>query len=171
MTIFDYLLNIGLISLVVLQMRGRALDRRGLVLPLVLVGWAASYYLHGIPTAGSDLAMVIAGTLIGVSLGTASGFLTRLSLRSDGVPIAKATGWAALLWVLGIGSRLGFALYAQHGGQATIGRFSMAHHLTAAGWVTALVLMSFAEVISRTLLLWARSRNLTGVPTSALALG
>jgi hypothetical protein len=171
MTIFDYLLNIGLISLVVLQMRGRALDRRGLVLPLVLVGWAASHYLHGIPTAGNDLPMVVAGTLIGVSLGTASGFLTRLSLRSDGVPIAKATGWAALLWVLGIGSRLGFSLYAQHAGQATIGRFSMAHHLTAAGWVTALVLMSFAEVISRTLLLWARSRNLTSLPTSALALG
>ena len=52
MTIFDYLLNIVLVALVVLQMRGRRLDRRGLVLPLVLVAWAASHYLHGIPTVG-----------------------------------------------------------------------------------------------------------------------
>lgn len=171
MTIFDYLLNIGLISLVVLQMRGRALDRRGLVLPLVLVGWAASKYLHGIPTAGNDLVMVVGGTLLGATLGIASAFLTRVTVRPDGVPFAKATGWAGVLWVVGIGSRMGFSLYAQHGGQAAIGRFSVAHHITPAGWVTALVLMSFAEVISRTLLLWVRSRQLAGPISPAVAVG
>ncbi len=170
MTIFDYLLNIGLISLVVLQMRGRRLDRRGLVLPLVLVGWAASHYLHGIPTVGNDLVMVVGGTLVGASLGLASGLLTRVSVRDDGVPFAKATGWAALLWVLGIGSRLGFSLYAQHGGQEAIGRFSLAHHITPAAWVPALVLMSFAEVISRTLLLWVRSRSLATPMNPAIAM-
>lgn len=171
MTIFDYLLNVGLIALVVLQMRGRRLDRRGLVLPLVLVGWAASQYLHGIPTAGNDPVMVAGGTLVGVLLGTASGFLTRVSVQPDGVAFAKATGWAALLWTLGIGARLGFSLYAQHGGHAAIGRFSLAHHLTPAGWVTALVLMAFAEVISRTMVLWVRSRALGGLATPAVAVG
>ena len=171
MTIFDYLLNIGLISLVVLQMRGRPLDRRGLLLPLVLVGYAASQYLHGIPTAGNDLVMVIGGTLIGGTLGAASAFLTHVSVRPDGVPFAKATGWAGVLWVLGIGSRMGFALYVQYGGHAAIGRFSMTHHLTPAAWVTGLVLMAFAEVVSRILVLWVRSRALTALATPAIAVG
>jgi hypothetical protein len=49
MTTFDYLLNLVLVGLVVLQLRGRRLDRRALVLPLALVAWAASHYVHGIP--------------------------------------------------------------------------------------------------------------------------
>jgi hypothetical protein len=49
MTIFDYGLNLVLVALVVLQPRGRRLDRRGLVLPLALVAWAASHYSRRIP--------------------------------------------------------------------------------------------------------------------------
>jgi hypothetical protein len=165
MTIFDYLLNIALIALVVLQMRGRRLDIRGLLLPIGIVVWAASQYLHGIPTAGNDLLMVAAGLLAGVTLGTASALLTRVYAGSDGIPVAKATVAAAALWVLGIGARIGFSLYTSHGGGPTIARFSVAHHLTGEGWVTAIVLMAFAEVVSRTLVLWVRSRTVvTGRP-------
>jgi hypothetical protein len=162
MTIFDYLLNTALIALVVLQMRGRRLDRRGLLLPLGLVVWAASQYLHGIPTTGNDLPMVVGGALLGLLLGTSSALLTRLHLDRDGVAIARATGAAAALWVVGIGARLGFSLYAQHGGGPAIARFSVAHHITGAGWVTAFVLMAFAEVFSRTAALWLRSRSIPG---------
>ena len=169
MTIFDYLLNIGLVSLVVLQMRGRRLDRRGLLLPLVIVLWAASRYLHGIPTTGNDLAMVAAGVTIGGVLGTASGIATRIDRGSDGVLVARATAVAAALWIVGIGSRLGFSLWTSHGGAPTVGRFSIAHHLSPAGWVTAFVLMAFAEVLSRTLVLWLRSRSAAQPPTVALA--
>lgn len=170
MTLFDYLLNIGLVALVVLQMRGRRLDRRAVVLPLVLVAWAASHYLRGIPTAGNDTALVVAGLAIGSAFGTASAYATRLTRGVDGIPIARATWIAALLWAAGIGSRMGFALYVQHGGSAVVGRFSVAHHLTPAGWVTALVLMAFAEVVSRTLILWQRSRPMVvGAPIVATA--
>jgi hypothetical protein len=56
-----------------------------------------------------------------------------------------------------------FVLYVQHGGEPAVARFSAAHHLTGPAWVTALVLMAFAEVVSRTLLLWQRSH---GLPTA-----
>ena len=56
---------------------------------------------------------------------------------------------------------MGFSLFMDHGGAPTVVRFSQAHGLTGPGWVTALVLMAFVEVVSRTLLLWARSRTLT----------
>ena len=170
MTTFDYLLNIALVALVVLQMRGRPLDRRGLVLPLALVAWAASQYLHGIPTEGNDGLLVALGIGAGLALGISSARLTRLDVDEAGVPIARATLAAAALWVVGIGARMGFSLYMQHGGAPSVVRFSQAHHLTGAGWVTGMVLMAFVEVVSRTLILWIRSRTLV-VARPALSVG
>jgi hypothetical protein len=161
MTPFDYVLNLVLVSLVVLQLRGRRLDRRALVLPLVLVAWAASHYLHGIPTVGNDGLLVAAGIGAGLTFGATSALLTQLEVGADGVAVARATLGAAALWVVGIGGRIGFSLFTQHGGAPTIARFSERHQLTPQGWVTAIVLMAFVEVVSRTLILWARSRPLT----------
>lgn len=171
MTTFDYILNIGLIALVVLQLRGRRLDRRGLLLPLIVVGWAASQYLHGIPTDGNNALLVALGIGAGLTLGVASARLTRLDADKDGVPIARATIAAAALWVVGIGGRMAFSLYMQYGGAPNVIHFSAAHHLTGAGWVTAMVLMALVEVVSRTLILWARSRTLTIPSHAALTVG
>lgn len=171
MTFFDYLLNIVLVGMVVLQMRGRRLDPRGLLLPLGLVAWAASHYLHGIPTAGNDELLVATLVAAGLGLGVASAGLTRLDVNDEGVPVARATVAAAALWVLGIGGRMGFSLFMQHGGAPAVIRFSQTHHLTSAGWVTGLVLMALVEVVSRTLVLWARSRSLTAAPRSAVTVG
>jgi hypothetical protein len=76
-----------------------------------------------------------------------------------------------LLWVVGIGGRMAFSLFMQYGGGPTVIRFSQAHHLTGAGWVTAMVLMAFIEVVSRTLILWARSRSLAPAPRVMAAVG
>jgi hypothetical protein len=97
--------------------------------------------------------------------------LTRLDVDAQGVPVARATLAAAALWVLGIGARMGFSLFMQHGGAPTVVRFSRAHHLTGAGWVTAMVLMALVEVASRTLILWSRSRTLTVGGRPALTVG
>jgi hypothetical protein len=160
MTIFDYALNVGLIALVVLQMRGRRLDRRGVVLPLALVGWAASQYLHGIPTVGNDGLLVSGGVAAGLMLGSASAAVTTLEVGRDGVVVARATLAAAALWVVGIGARMAFSLFMQHGGAPTVIKFSQVHRLTGAGWVTAMVLMAFVEVVSRTLILCVRAWTL-----------
>lgn len=171
MTLFDYVLNIVLVGLVILQMRGRRLDRRAIVLPLVLVAWAASHYLRGIPTVGNDLWLVSAGVLAGLAFGVASGVLTRVTLDSDGLPFARATLAAAALWVVGIGGRIGFAQFMAHGGEPVVARFSQEHRLTGQGWVTAIVLMAFVEVVSRTLVLWGRSRSVPDSRPLAVSVG
>jgi len=150
MTFSDYLVNGVLIALVFRQIRGRRLTPVTLLLPLAIVVVVATQYLHAIPTAGNDLYLIGAGVLAGAALGTGCGLFTRVHPGTDGVPIAKA-GWAAaLLWVAGVGSRLAFSLYASNGGEASIGRFSVAHHITgSAAWVAALVLMALVEVVSR----------------------
>lgn len=151
MSLSDYLLNTALIVLVVRQVRGKKLTWFGLAWPIGLVAYVGATYLRSVPEDGNDLALVIAGTMTGVVLGCLCGWLTRVYRSPDGVVVAKATGMAAALWVIGVGSRLGFALYAEHGGQASITAFSVAHAITgAAAWTACLILMALAEVLGRT---------------------
>jgi len=121
MTLTDYLINIALIALVILQIRGSRLDLKTALRPVILVAAAALYYLRGIPVAGND---VILYAVLG--------------------------GIAAALWIIGLGSRLGFEEFWSHGGTHAIVSFSIAHDITSQdAWVAALVLMALAEVISR----------------------
>jgi hypothetical protein len=158
MTLTDYAIDIALISLVVLQVRGRRLTVRNALLPVVLVGWAAATYLHGIPTAGNDLILVGGAAATGILLGVLCGLFTSVGTGSDGRPFAKAGAAAAVLWVMGVGTRLAFQLFATHGGAGAIRRFSAAHHVTSSeAWVAALILMAMGEALARTAVLAARA--------------
>jgi hypothetical protein len=163
MTLTDYALDISLIAIVLLQIRGRRLTTRSLLLPVILVGWAATNYLHGIPTTGNDLLLVVATASVGATLGILSGLFTTVRLGPDGIPYAKAGLVAAALWVAGTGTRLAFQVYASHGGQAAIGRFSATHSITSGeAWVAALILMAMGEALARTGVLALRARAVSG---------
>jgi predicted benzoate:H+ symporter BenE len=58
MTTMDYLINAGFVFMVCMQARERRLDRRVLVIPLVLVFFVAQQYVHRIPVAGNDLVLI-----------------------------------------------------------------------------------------------------------------
>ncbi|HZT66715.1 MAG TPA: hypothetical protein VFA11_13090 [Acidimicrobiales bacterium] len=151
MTITEYLINFALVGLVVVQLRGRRLSRANLLLPVVIVVWVASNLLRNVPTAGNDLILEVAGALAGVTLGALAAAATRISTDEHGSAVAKAGAAAAVLWILGIGARIAFSLYAQHGGAPSIAHFSAAHHITSGGaWVAAFVLMALTEVVART---------------------
>jgi hypothetical protein len=161
MTTTDYLINALFIGLVVLQVRGKRLTTLGLVLPLAVVAWVASQYLHTVPTAGNDLALIVVGVGAGLALGIGCAMATSLTRTPDGDAFAKAGLVAAVLWVLGIGARLAFTLYASHGGQRAIAHFSLAHHITSGqAWVSCLILMAVAEVVGRSAVLAQRRRTL-----------
>jgi hypothetical protein len=150
MTFTDYLLNGALVALVLLQIRGRRLTPRMLLFPVGIVAFAAVEYLHGIPTSGNDLLFEIGGVLLGALLGIACGLATRVYANSDGEPFAKAGLLAAGLWIIGVGARIGFSIYATNGGGSAIERFSAAHGITSMeAWVACLILMSIVEVLSR----------------------
>jgi hypothetical protein len=158
MTSTDYIIDIGLIALVALQLRGRRLSLFSLLLPLVLVSWAAETYLSGVPTAGNDLVLVGAGTVAGLTLGTLCGLFTSVRHDGNGSVVAKAGAWAALFWVLGVGTRFAFQMYATHGGGAAIVHFSAAHGITSnEAWVATLILMAIGEVVARTAVIGARA--------------
>lgn len=172
MSASDYIINIALVGLVLLQIRGRRLTSRSLLLPLVLVGIAALEYLHGVPSGGNGLLLAVAGALVGAVLGTLCGLFTSVRPTGDGAVVAKAGALAAVLWVAGVGSRLAFELYVTHGGQAAVGRFSLSHGIKpiAEAWTACLVLMALAEVLGRTgVLAWRSSAvRRAGAPLSAV---
>jgi len=164
MTISDYAIDIVLLGLVAFQIRGMRLTRRALILPLVLVGIVAMNYLKTIPTAAHDLFLIVGLTAIGATLGSLSGLFTSIRRDSSGTPVAKAGAVAAILWVLGVGSRFAFQLYISHGGLPVVAHFSATHDITSgAAWTAALVLMALAEVVCRHAIIVFRAHRRFGL--------
>jgi hypothetical protein len=162
MTTTEYLLNAALVLVVVRQLRGKRLIGSAIYVPLAICAYVGYTYLHSIPTAGNDLVLVAAGSVTGLVLGTLCALPTNVYPDHDGVPFARATGVAAALWILGVGSRIAFSLYAQHGGGAAIEHFSVVHALSQDAWVAAFVLMAILEAVSRTVVLLVRAQRLGG---------
>jgi hypothetical protein len=150
MTTTDWIIDIALVLIVFRQMREERLTARTILLPLAIIGWAASTYLHDIPTAGNDLVLAAAGAGTGVLFGLFGGFLTRVRVAEGHVRIRASLG-AAALWVISMGFRLAFAVWTSHAsGAAHVGRFSVHHDITSSqAWVVALILMAFGEVVVR----------------------
>ena len=162
MTPTEYLLNAALVLVVLRQLRGKRLVGSAIYVPLGICAYVGYTYLHSIPTTGNDLALVVIGSAAGLMLGTLCGLFTLVYPDHDGIPFARATGIAAVLWVFGVGSRIAFSLYAQHGGGPAIQHFSIAHALSPDGWVAGFVLMAILEAVSRTAVLLVRARHLQG---------
>ncbi|HEX4017219.1 MAG TPA: hypothetical protein VHX15_10820 [Frankiaceae bacterium] len=159
MTFTDWLINIALVALVLRQIRWNAVDRRFVILPLALVGWAVSSYLKHIPAAGNDLVLIGAFIAVGVTFGALSAMATSVKAE-NGRAYVRARGLAVALWIAGVGSRIAFVLYTEHGGESTISSFSSAHHITTGdAWIDGLVLMALAEVVTRIGVLVLRSRQ------------
>jgi len=159
MTLAEYLLNLFLVGLVVLQVRGHKVTKARLVFPLVVTIWVCTSILHGIPTAGNDLVLVVGGTALGAILGALAALATTVGRDGPGA-FAKAGALAAVLWVAGIGARVGFSLWVSHGGAPAIARFSAAHAITSGSvWATAFILMAMAEVSTRTAGLYIKARR------------
>lgn len=168
MTTTEYLLNAALILVVVRQLRGKRLIGSAIYVPLGICAYVGYTYLHSIPTSGNNLVLVVVGAAAGLTLGALCGITTLVYPDRDGIPFGRATGAAAVLWVLGIGARIAFSLYAQHGGGATIARFTYEHALSQEAWVAAFVLMAILEAVGRTAVLLVRARRLAGVGSAIM---
>jgi hypothetical protein len=169
MTLFDYITDIALIAVVVLQMRVRTLTLRSLLLPLGLVAGAGLVYLRPVSLSGNNAALIAVLVAAGLTLGTLSGVTTSVWRRGAAV-VSRAGFLAAFLWVLGMGARFAFAVWATHSGAAAVGRFSVRADITGTHiWEFALVLMAYAEVLSRIAVLQARRVRVLRGPASLSA--
>jgi hypothetical protein len=170
MTTTDYLIDSALVLLVLLQIPERKLTTKALIRPLIIVGIAVLNYLHGIPTGGNDLVLVVVLALVGLLIGTASGQAVMMRRDADGDVLARS-GWiSGFFWVLGMGSRFAFLIWVNNGGAATIGHFSATHSITGgAAWTVALLAMAVFEVCGRSLVQALRRQQILGRVTPELA--
>jgi len=158
----DIGISLGLIILVLRQIRGRQLSVASLLWPVGLVLWAAFEYLGTIPGERSDILFATVLAVIGLALGLGCAVLTRV-YREDDKVMVKARPAAAALWIAGMCSRLVFGIVALHGGAEAIGRLSGKLDLhSIVTWSTALITMALCEVLSRTLVLGLRYRRASG---------
>ena len=175
MSLTDYIIDILLISLIFRQMRRRELTIRSVLLPVGLIAVAGANYLHPFTPGGNDITLIAFLTAVGIVLGTLSALATRVWRDQSGSVMAQAGIQAAAAWILGMGFRFAFAIYANSvDGEHALARFSVQHAITGANtWTTALVLMAFGEVLARVLILQARrlyaERGGAGDPRRALA--
>ena len=160
MTTSEYLLNAAFVLLVLRQAHERELDRRSVIVPLVLMFFVGAQYLHTLPTAGNDLVLIVLLAAVGLTFGVVGGFATHV--RADGTGLALArVGWVAGgLLVLGIGARMAFAFAVGHGFEPTVRNFSITHQIGAAAWPVALVLMALLEVGTRIAIVQIRGLRL-----------
>ncbi|MGZ4595022.1 MAG: hypothetical protein ACXV3C_14270 [Actinomycetes bacterium] len=160
MSTTQWILSLTLLAWALLRNLGtREVTRGTFLLPLVIVGAAASCFLFPLPTAGNDLDLVIAFGLVGVLLGLAAAAVTKLH-HLDGRLVATAGAGFAALWLVMIGGRIGFAEWANGAGARTIGMFSRDHAITGAdAWTAAFVVMALGMVLARTVALVVRARR------------
>lgn len=159
MTTSDWITDIALILVVFRQLREGRLDLKSFLIPLGIVAFVAHTYLDSIPTAGNDLVLIATLMAAGAALGVAGGVYTRIRSAGEHLLI-KAGAVSAILWVVGMGARMGFQLWVEHGGGSDdVARFSVAHHITSdQAWVAAFVLMALTEVVTRLATIFVRSR-------------
>jgi hypothetical protein len=159
MTFTEYVLNFALVGLVALQVRGITVTKAALLFPVVMTLWVATSLLKSIPTAGNDLVLEVGGAVAGATLGALAALATAVTCRGR-TAVAKAGVLAALLWVAGIGARVGFSLWVGHTGAATVRAFSLAHRITGGpAWGTAFILMALAEVVTRSGVIYVKTRR------------
>lgn len=165
----DWLVDLLLVALVLRQVRPRRLTARSVILPAVLLVLAGSEYLKAFPTGGNDLVMDLALVVAGAVLGTVSGLTTSVWRGAEGVTKCRAGVVAATAWIVGMGGRLAFDVWAHtRSGSADLVRFSLQHSLTTANaFATAFVLMAIAQVACRVGILQARRLRLERVPAAS----
>jgi hypothetical protein len=160
MTNTEYLLNAAFVLLVLRQTWERELDRRSVIIPLVIMFFVGSQYLRTLPTAGNDLVLIVLLASFGVTLGVLGGFATQVRAGDNGVALARV-GWVAgALLVAGIGARMAFAFAIGHGFEPAVRSFSIAHRIGATAWPVALVSMALIEVGARIAVVQVRGRRL-----------
>ncbi|MFG2793742.1 hypothetical protein [Streptomyces sp. NPDC048419] len=158
MTTTDWITDIALVLIVFRQLREDRLSLKSYLIPLGIVAFVASHYLRSVPTAGNDLVLIGILVAAGAALGIAGGICTRIR-EAGGHLLIKAGAVSALLWVLGMGARMVFQVWVDHGGADDVARFSVTHHITTGdAWVAAFVLMALTEVVTRLATIFIRSR-------------
>jgi hypothetical protein len=131
--------------------------------PVIVAAAIVIYYLAKTPVAthGGGLAFELALAALGIVLGLAAGLMFRV-FRDRGIPWSQAGFAYALLWIVVIGARIGFAEATSH--SRTVQVWLGTHHITGDAVTDALIFMAVGMLLVRTGTLRLRAAALPAAP-------
>jgi hypothetical protein len=132
--------------------------------PVIVAGAIVIYYLTRTPAAtrGDGLAFELALAALGIVLGLAASLIFRV-FSDKGVPWSQAGIGYALLWMVVIGARIGFAEATSHSRSLQV--WLGTHHITSDAITDALIFMAVGMLLTRTAALRLRAAALpAGAP-------
>jgi hypothetical protein len=136
--------------------------------PVIVAGAIVIYYLTKTPVAtrSGGLAFELALAALGIVLGLAAGLMFRV-FRDQGIPWSQAGIAYALLWIVVIGARIGFAEATSHSHSLQV--WLGTHHITADAVTDALIFMAVGMLLTRTATLRLRAAALPAAPNRRAA--
>jgi hypothetical protein len=126
--------------------------------PLVLAGAIIAFYLKGVASSGSGLALELALAGAGLALGLLAGAIFGVYRDAAGFARSRAGFGYAALWVVVIGARIGFAYATSH--SHSVQTWLGTHQITSAALTDALIFMAGGMLLARTATLLAHERVL-----------
>jgi len=134
--------------------------------PVIVAGAIVIYYLKRTPVAthGGGLAFELVLAALGIVLGLAAGLIFRV-FRDNGTRWSQAGVAYALLWIVVIGARIGFAEATSHSHSLQV--WLGTHRITADAITDGLIFMAVGMLLTRTATLRLRGAALSAGTSDA----
>lgn len=159
----EFLIAAAITVSMALQFGEHPLSWRRVLLPLVIVGGFAVYYLKAVPTSGNDALFTLGGLAVGLALGALAAALMGVRQESGRIILTAGIAYVAL-WVVVFAARFAFAVIATNSPETLRDLFvwSFQHGITEVGWTAALMLQAIAMVGVRTIVVVGRAMKAGG---------
>lgn len=145
----------------------RKVTRFRVLRPLILAIAIAPFFVKGVQTNGSGLTLEVALAAAGIVLGlVAVSLMTVYRSQRTGKPVTRAGFGYATLWIVAIGARAAFSYGSVHWFGPQLGSWMTQHSVDSAEITDALIFMAVAMLVTRTIGIVARARNLAAVQGS-----
>jgi len=160
----DALILNGIVLLVVLEAdigSHRKISWFRILRPFVTSAVAVAIFMKAFTTTGTGLTLELALAAAGLVLGlAATALMTVYRSPRTHKPVSRAGFGYAALWIVVIGARTAFSYGSVHWFGAQLGHWMTQHAVTTAAITDALLLMAIAMIVTRTVGLALRARNL-----------
>jgi hypothetical protein len=160
MSTSDYLLYTALfVAILATQLGTRRPDGKRLLLPVAITAGIGARYLKALPGGSAAHLLELAGLGAGVAFGLASVAFIKVRRDPRDGRLVTIAGWPyAAVWTLALALRLGFAFGSTHWFIRSLASFTAAHHVPAATYGTAFVIMVLTMIMIRTTAVIVRGR-------------
>jgi len=160
----DALILNAIVLLVVLEAdigKHRKIGWFRILRPFVTSAVAVAIFMKAFTTTGTGLTLELALAAAGLILGlAATALMTVYRSPQTHKPVSRAGFGYAALWIVVIGARTAFSYGSAHWFGAQLGHWMTQHAVTTAAITDALLLMAIAMIVTRTVGLALRARNL-----------